>query len=419
MYLAGYGAEANGRGGTNIAVADRALGLQSNPAGIAQLQGNHFSIDIQVLMPDLDYSDPFGNSIEGEDRMFPMPSISYVRGGMGNKWTWGIGLFSQGGMGATFEGYNYPSPPWPPVNNDETFSEVRFASLNPTVAYSFNENISIGLSAILGYSDVQFRFWPGTSSDGGTPPPEITDDFYGMDLTKQAKTFNYAFRLGLMWRATPQWQFGFVYQTKTEGDYDDGELVLNTSGLGDPFPTSVTYGKTAVDGFTWPEQYGAGVQWRPTQKVMIALDVKRYLWSDAMELITLNATEPNVPGFPSPAPLPPFVFQWEDQTVYALGAEGRISEAITLRGGYNHGDSPVPGETLSTLFPATVEDHVTLGLGWTTKKGHTFNFAVERGLENTQTNPTADQFVNPFGPGATVSHSQWTASFGWSWAFSR
>ena len=111
MYLAGYGAEASGRGGANIAIADRALGLQSNPAGITQLQGNHFSVDIQVLMPDLDYSDPFGNSIEGENRMFPMPSISYVRGGMGSKWTWGIGLFSQGGMGATFEGYNYPSPP--------------------------------------------------------------------------------------------------------------------------------------------------------------------------------------------------------------------------------------------------------------------------------------------------------------------
>ena len=147
-----------------------------------------------------------------------------------------------------------------------------------------------------------------------------------------------------MWRATPQWQFGFVYQSKTEGDYDDGELVLNTSGLGGaPFPQAVTYGTAAVEGFTWPEQYGAGVQWRATEKVMLALDIKQYMWSDAMELITVNATDPNTPGFPSPAPLPPFVFQWEDQTVYALGAEWRVSAPITLRAGYNHGDSPVPG----------------------------------------------------------------------------
>jgi long-subunit fatty acid transport protein len=66
MYLAGYGTEANGRGGTDIAIADRALGLQSNPAGIAQLMGNHFTVDLQILMPDLDYGgDFFGNNLEG------------------------------------------------------------------------------------------------------------------------------------------------------------------------------------------------------------------------------------------------------------------------------------------------------------------------------------------------------------------
>jgi hypothetical protein len=46
MYLAGYGSEAAGRAGTNLAVADRALGLQANPAGIAQLQGQHPSVDL-------------------------------------------------------------------------------------------------------------------------------------------------------------------------------------------------------------------------------------------------------------------------------------------------------------------------------------------------------------------------------------
>ena len=414
MYLAGYGAEASGRGGTNIAIADRALGLQSNPAGIAQLQGNHFSVDLQVLMPDLDYSDPYGNSIEGESNSFFMPSFSYVRGGKGKKWTWGIGMFSQGGMGAHFKGYNYP----PLVNNDETYSQVSFASLNPTVAYSFNDNLSIGLSGLLGYSMVEFRFWPETSSyfDADPPGPGPEDQaFFGMDLTEPAKTFNYAFRLGLMWRATPKWQFGFVYQTKTEGDYEDGELRLNTSALGDP--ASVTYGKTAVDGFTWPEQYGVGVQFRASQRVMLALDIKQYLWSDAMEVITVKGTEPDATFNPEVSV--PFVFNWEDQTVYALGMDWRTTDALTLRFGYNHGDSPVPDETLNPLFPATTEDHITAGLGWTTKKGHTINFALENALENTQTNPTENQNINPFGPGATVGHSQWTVSLGYSYAFSR
>jgi long-chain fatty acid transport protein len=79
----------------------------------------------------------------------------------------------------------------------------------------------------------------------------------------------------------------------------------------------------------------------------------------------------------------------------------------------------VPNETLNPLFPAITESHATVGLGYTTKKGHTFNFALERAFEASQTNPTEDPRLNPFGPGATVDHAQWTVSVGYSWAFSR
>ena len=89
-------------------------------------------------------------------------------------------------MGATFQGYDYSafSPPFPPVVIDETFSEVRFASVNPSFAYRFNDSVSLGFSAILGYSDLKFRFWPGTSTNSGTPMNPM-DDFYGLDLSER------------------------------------------------------------------------------------------------------------------------------------------------------------------------------------------------------------------------------------------
>jgi hypothetical protein len=96
---------------------------------------------------------------------------------------------------------------------------------------------------------------------------------------------------------------------------------LNTAALDDPIPDGVTYMKTAVEGFTWPEQYGVDVQFRPSQKVMFALDIKQLLWSDAMEVITVRGTEPDFEFFPSEFPVP-FVFTWDDQTVYALGPSG-------------------------------------------------------------------------------------------------
>ena len=400
MYLAGYGAEAAGRGGANIAIADRALGLQSNPAGIAQLQGNHLSVDLQFLMPDLHYGgDAFGNDIDGDDLIFAMPSISYVRGGAESHWTWGIGLVSQGGMGATFEGYNTPFG----TTNEKTYSQVRFATLVPTVAYAPSEDFSIGLSVNLGYSDVAFDFWPNTAA---------SPFFAGMEMTDPAKAFNYSFRGGLMFRVHPMLQFGLVYQTETKGEYKDGTLVLNFGG-----PLGKVAYDVDVDGFTWPEQLGFGMQLRPTEKLMLAFDIKNYFWSRSLGSIEVKPSNPDNAMAPPAPVLPPFVFNWKDQLVAILGLEYRLNNAVTLRAGYNKGNSPVPDATLTPLFPAIVEDHATLGLGWNLQSW-TINAALERGFEASQTNSVANPMLDPFA-GSTVSHSQWTLSLGFTKVFSR
>jgi long-chain fatty acid transport protein len=416
MYLAGYGSEAAGRAGANLAIADRALGLQANPAGIAQLQGQHLSVDLQVLMPHLAYGgDPFGNRIEGEDRAFAMPSVSYVRGAMGSPWTWGIGLISQGGMGATFQGYRTPFG-----TTDETFSEVRFATLTPTVAYAATPQLSFGLGANLGYSDVQFRFWPNTSyyNDAGTPADPSDDiGFLGVSMSERAQTFSASVRAGAMWAMHPRIQLGAIYQSQTDDTYDHGTLRLNTDVFGLP----PVYYDATVSGFSWPDQFGAGIQLRPLDRWMVAVDAKRYLWSDAVEVIEVrgtNPTNPIVDLFGMSTLRLPFTFRWDDQWVWAVGSEVRVTDAFTLRGGYNFGSSPVPDQTLNPLFPATTEPHATMGLG-ITWAGNTIHVAVERAFETSQTNLNSDPNVNPFGPGVAIDHEQWTFSLGFSKAFSR
>lgn len=412
MYLTGYGSEAAGRAGTNLAIADRALGLQANPAGIAQLQGQHLGIDLQMLAPTLEYAgDPFGNRIDGKSSVFDMPSISYVRGAMKSPWTWGIGLISQGGMGATFEGYSTAFG-----TRDGTHSEVRFLTATPTVAYALSEDLSVGVSANAGYSDVAFRFFPNTSFyDNRGTPSDPTDDigFFGADLSTRAKAFNYSGRVGVLWSAVPQLQLGAIYQTRTQGEYRHGTLSLNQSAIG----LGVVRYDAVVEGFTWPEQYGLGAQVRPVNRWLLSADARRYRWSGAIQKIEVKGTHPDK-NSPVTAPVMPFLFDWKDVWAVAVGAEYRASEAITLRGGYNFGEDPVPNATLNPLFPAITQQHAAAGLGYTWR-GNTFNLAVERAFETKQTNSNTDPNVNPFGPGATVSHSQWTLSLGFSRAFSR
>jgi len=403
MFLTSYGAETGGRGGANLAVADRTLALNFNPAGIAQLQGQHCSLNLAVLAPQLKFENGLNGETDAKDRYFPLPAFAFVRSRPGSRWSWGLGFLAQGGMGATFQNLNTPFG-----TRDETYSEVRFGTLTPTVAYAINPDMAIGASFNLGYADASFRFFPHTSYFNTQDP---ANSFFGAAMNK-AGGLQTSERVGWWWRANQKLSFGAIYQTETKSKFDSGDMNINFAAhpqLG----RKVHYDAT-MDGFTFAAQAGAGMAYRPTPDWVLAFDVKRYFWDHAINTVTVKGTNPDVQGAPAEVVLP-FVFNWKDQWVYALGADWRLTQALTLRAGYNYGENPVPSVTLTPLFPATTEQHLSVGAGWL-RGNTTWDFALERAFSKSVTNDNPDPRINPFGPGARVDHAQWTVSFGVSWA---
>ncbi len=369
MYLTGYGPETVGRGGANLAISDRVLALNFNPAGIGQLQGNHLSYSLSMLAPGLDNENLINQPNDARDRYFPLPAIAYVRGGKETPWTWGVGFLAQGGMGATFEEFDTFFG-----TRDETFSEVRFMTLSPTVAYSFSDDLAIGATLNLGYADASFRFFPNTSFFNVQDPQ---NSFFGVDLD-QAGGLQTSVRVGAWWRAHPKLAVGLVYQTETESDFGGGDMRVDFSNhplLGQ----KVAY-TADVDGFTFAAQAGIGFAYRPGDRWTLALDVKRYFWDHAIDTIVVTASDPEVQGAPPVLTLP-FVFDWRDQWVFAAGADVKLNDRFTLRGGYNFGENPVPDDTLTPLFPANVEHHLSFGLCWL-KGSRSYELAIEHAFEN-------------------------------------
>jgi long-chain fatty acid transport protein len=338
--------------------------------------------------------------------VFPLPAVAYVRGAKDSRWSWGVGLVAQGGMGAEFENLATPFG-----TRDKTFSEIRFVTLVPTISYAITPYQSIGLAVNVGYADASFSFFPETSFFN-PQMPEMA--FPGVDLDR-AGGLQTNLRLGWLWQADPRFSIGAIYQTETDADFEDGDMAVNFTnfpGLG----RKVNY-SADVEGFTFAGQAGVGFAVRPTRHWVLALDVKRIFWDDAIDTIEVRAKDPDVQGAP-PEIVLPFVFDWQDQWVFALGGDYRMNDRVTLRAGYNYGENPVPDATLTPLFPATVEHHLTVGASWL-KGSRVFELALERAFESDRTNDNTDPAVNPFGPGARVSHDQWTLSFGVSWSWAR
>ena len=254
----------------------------------------------------------------------------------------------------------------------------------------------MGATLFAGYATIDYDFFPSLPQG-----QHVTD----------LSTFTFAGRLGVSYQINKQWAVGATYTSESALDFSDGEMDVNFGPMG-----TVTYRDVTMDDFTWPQQVEFGVSFRPTDKLLLAFDVSWINWSSAIETVTVNANNPNAP---LPAYLQelqvPFIMNWEDQWVFALGAQYKIDDNWTVRAGYNYGQNPVPDETINPLFPANVEHHLTAGFTYTYSNWD-FDFAYEHAFANSQTNTGAPSLTNPFA-GVEVEHSQNTLHFMVSYRF--
>ena len=376
MNMISHGGQESGMGGASLGVSDNAMAVNNNPAGLTRVGTKNFVFSFGLLMPDLNHQDAIGGSRDGKDNIFPLPSLAYAHNF--GRLTLGIGAFAQGGMGAEFNDI-----PTAFGTVDDVYTNVAYLKFAPALAYEVNDKLSVGVALNVGYSTLEMKFFPDTVVP---PNPLLPTGFNGLDL-KDVSGFGYGAKMGLMYKHADNLSFGLVYTTKSHLAYEDG--ILNVAGFG-AFPAE-------VDGFNWPESVGAGVGWRPTDKLLLAFDVTWYNWNAALNTVSIKFNTPLGPQAAN------FLMNWKDQYVFALGAAYDLNESLTLRAGYNYGSNPVPSETLSPLFPAIPEHHLTLGMGYKITPALVFDAAIEYAFEKsvTYTNP-----LLPFGPNAVEAHSQ-------------
>lgn len=392
MEMIGTNPRSTGMGGADVAADSDAGAVSGNPALICGCAPSSASIGFTVLMPKLGMTSMGGaNDIDGEDQVFVMPQLGYVHRVGTSPVTLGIGLYAQGGMGVDFKNVDTGMG-----TKDELTSQVAFMRLNPIVSYQATDWATLGATVMVGYAQNKFEFFPNTYSVGFDGTGGTGDDFAGMRV-KDLSSFGAAARVGAQFKVGPQVRLGATYTSETDLSLDEGSATLNFGQMKAEYDAK-------MDDFTWPQEAEFGIAYLPIPGLTIAADAKWINWSDAIKQPVLKLSNPDTAGVPESIEIP-FGMNWDDQWVYAVGVEYAINQMHTVRVGYNYGKSPVPDDSLNPLFPATVEQHMTVGYGATVGKW-VFDVAYEHAFENEQANQTANLQQNPFGPGLEVSHSQ-------------
>lgn len=377
MNLEAYGAQAGGMGGASMAYDNGNSALMNNPATLGLRQeGQNIGVGMTLLMPDVKTITPFGSTANSGGDEYWMPSASYIR--KSGAFTYGVGMLAQGGMGTEYGSALSGNPNLP------FRSEVGFGRLMFPLAYNVTPRLTVG-----GQLDYVWASMDAQMSPDGVNYVSFSDN---NDFTGEASGNGWAFKLGAHYKLSDTVSVGASYHSKTNIDDLEGSGTFNFMPA-----------RFKVIDFQWPETYAVGVAWQASPSWLLAADIKHLGWKNSMRTFRLavNGMEMGLPQ------------NWQNQTVYLLGAQYTLRPGLALRFGINHASNPVPDGTLNPLFPATVKTHYTLGLGWTIGNGHSVAGSVAFAPKVTSTNP------NMFGPGmaGTVTHGQTILRVNYNYAF--
>jgi len=426
MNMEAWGAKSGGMGGAAYAFEAGNSAVMNNPAtlGLKADGKADIGLGLTLLMPDVSASHPLAGSQDSDGTAYWMPTLSYIRregdlsygvallaqGGMGTEYGAGSTLFAGGCDSASTDLVCNPIA----MSGEDIRSEVGFGRVMFPLAWNVNEQVILAGQIDLAWASMDLRMdidgqtlagmmGQGLVSGGlaGVLPATIDyarfDFSDGNPMTGQAKSYGWGYKLGALWRINQQFKLGAAYHAKTRmGDMKTDDATLSVNGV-------AMNGSLKVIDFQWPETYGLGLAYDAGGAWSWAADLKRILWSDAMASFRMQFVDA-ASGLDIDVTMPQ---NWKDQTVLALGVQYKLNPNVALRAGYNHAANPVPDATLNPLFPAIIETHYTLGLGYRIDPARSVAASIALAPEISRTNAQ----------GVTSSHSQTTLRVNYNYSF--
>lgn len=347
----GVGPISTGRGGTNQGFADNSAIILDNPAAMVNVDSCGLAeLGVDTVITTTNYSDSFGNDVNGKVRPLPAPVIGMIKKSCDGRWALGFGAFAPAGFGASSGVLANPL-----TGPALLRSMGAMGKLLPAVAYRATDRLSVGLSVGIGFSYASLDGPVILQSGGLAGVPAILD----VEGTGVAPCGS----VGLQYQLTPDTVIGATYTEQTNFWLHGGTNATILPGfvVESHFDSKVH--------LRWPRSVALGIKHDLCEHRRIAADVLWYDWSHAfsdIELVLYNPSNPAIPVILAGAgeSLPvhqAFPLRWTDTVSMRLGYETDVTDIDTLRFGYVYHASPSPDSTLNPYFDGVLQHAFSLG----------------------------------------------------------
>jgi len=362
------GANETAMGGAGVAGIHGAEGILTNPASTGNVKGTEFNIGGTVFMPTIKNStESFPQELESDGDLYVIPAVSTARR-INDNLTFGLGMWGTSGLGVDYSNAAAGGL----LSTLDASSNLQLLKFAPSLTYN-QDNFAVGFAPVLQYGSLDIHH-DQTALGGGAVGAGTSADL-GLGFTLGA-TFK-----------SDDFTFGIAYDSAIDMEYED-QITTQLASFSNFGVTSFT-----DDHLEQPAQLKLGAAYQ-MDNITFAADFKKVKWGSAK-------------GYEQ--------FGWEDQNVIALGARYN-ADNYWLSVGYNRGSSPVKEQDSTTsdgaaknffnlgFFPATAEQHFTLGGGYSVTKNLSVDSAIVYSPETEETFETT-AFGSQFGD-VTTKHSE-------------
>ncbi len=306
-----------GMGGASTAAPSSAIGaLYWNPATISGLQQNELEVGLGFLSTEHEVSStfgPFSGTTSADSGSVPLPNFGWVQHLGDSPWTFGLGVNSVAGFKT-----NVPSDPTNPVLMPAPLglggvsSDACFIQIAPNLSYAVTERLSVAVGPTITTGQIALE-------------PFIVDSANADGTYSAGSASRYQWGGGV--------QAGVFYQ---------GHEGINL-GASIKSPTWMdTFELHGRDENGFPRTLTADVDL--PMILSLGVGVSRYEnWLFAADFRYFDYAHTD--GFGSSARFQPDGrlegLDWSSVFASAFGAQRRVGQRLTLRGGYTYNQSPI------------------------------------------------------------------------------
>lgn len=342
--------------------ADDASTVFGNPAGISRLKREQVSGGIALIHAKTDIDHASGSasgSNEGDMVPFIGAPMGYYVKPLDDYWSFGLGLYVPFGLVTDYE-RSFQGR----YHGDR--SEVRVITLQPTLSYRVNEQLSIGFGPTINRIDGEL------TSAIDNPIPTAADGKVKIKGNDTALGYN----LGVLFEITPQTRFGLTYHSKV-----DYRLKGDTTVSGPGFVIGSSAGTyDASLELTTPESVDFSVTHELNADWTLYAGSTWTRWSHLEEIRADNKgvgglLAGNLSSISEPQ-------NWHDTWAHAVGAAYKLNPQWTLRAGLAVDQSPTNNTDRSPRIPTGDRKIISLGTAWSPNDDVTIDLAYSYLMED-------------------------------------